>query len=588
MSKVIASVDRKSLLWFMRQMLFGAYRKRIMMSVSLLVAAAIAEVFGIAAILPVLVLMTDHTSASKSSMVGKLDTFFKLIGGQPPVEVLLLVIVIGISLKAVLGLIGQQSVARGATGLAATLRTDYIQALLSARWNYLIEKPAGAIASVISIDAIRAGGIFTSTVNIIVAIISAIPFTLMALGVSWQLTVGSVVVSCLIMLLFWGTVRETRRHSTTLSQMSRSLVGRLVDSIVSLKPLRAMALQNRVLPVLTAEIRELALSERRQTFSKSVQSLAQEPVIAIVAAIGLYVSVKLLSLSIAEVSFMLVLFQRLVVRIVGVQNQVQIMATSEAAYLHLTEEIVAARAACEKFYGSRMLRLNESIEFRGVTLNYPPRTVFRDLNLLLRAGRIIAVIGPSGAGKTSLVDMIIGLQAPQSGAIYIDGVPLAEADMDAWRSRIGYVPQEFQLLNDTILNNVTTSDPAIGRNQVKRALELAGAWEFTQALPAGVDTRVGERGAMLSGGQRQRIAIARALVRTPDLLILDEATTALDPATEQGICNTLRDIADPLTIIAISHQAAIAAVADAVVRVEHSRVEISETASKLRSAHAAH
>ena len=152
--------------------------------------------------------------------------------------------------------------------------------------------------------------------------------------------------------------------------------------------------------------------------------------------------------------------------------------------------------------------------------------------------------------------------------MWLDEVPLRDIDIRAWRGMIGYVPQETFLFHDTIMANVTLGDPAISHARVESALRRAEAWDFVAALPDGMDSEAGERGARLSGGQRQRIAIARALIRDPALLILDEATTALDPETEAGIAATLQRLAGKVTVLSISHQPAMKDAADIVYRIE--------------------
>jgi ATP-binding cassette subfamily C protein len=191
----------------------------------------------------------------------------------------------------------------------------------------------------------------------------------------------------------------------------------------------------------------------------------------------------------------------------------------------------------------------------------------------------VAISGRSGSGKTTLADLIIGLLRPSSGRILVDGVDLAEVDPASWRSRIGYVPQDLLLFHDSIERNVTLGNDRISREKVEWALEAAGAREFVESLPGGVEGVVGERGGMLSGGQRQRIAIARALVEDPKLLVLDEATTALDPETEAAICDILVGLKGHVTILAISHQPALRSVADVIFEVEHGGVETKKAAT---------
>ena len=182
-------------------------------------------------------------------------------------------------------------------------------------------------------------------------------------------------------------------------------------------------------------------------------------------------------------------------------------------------------------------------------------------------------IGPSGAGKTTIVDLITRLYEPQAGRILVDGVSLTELDLHKWRSMIGYVPQELILLSGSVRDNITLG-AAVDDETLMEALELAGAAGFVSDLPEGLDTDLGERGLKLSGGQRQRLSLARALVHRPRLLILDEVTSALDPETERKLVEQIGALAGRggMTIIAITHTRAWLSAADRVFHLENGHV----------------
>jgi ATP-binding cassette subfamily C protein len=209
-----------------------------------------------------------------------------------------------------------------------------------------------------------------------------------------------------------------------------------------------------------------------------------------------------------------------------------------------------------------------------VEFAYGDRLVLAGADMVLPAGRLTTLVGPSGAGKTTIVDLVTGLLRPGAGEVFVDGVPLSQLDVRQWRRMIGYVPQDTVLLHDTIFRNITLGASELGERDVEEALVSAGAWEFVQATPQGIHSTVGERGGKLSGGQRQRIAIARALVHRPKLLILDEATSALDPVSEAVICDALWRLRGEITILAITHQAALVNGADRVYRLEDKRLHL--------------
>jgi ATP-binding cassette subfamily C protein len=267
----------------------------------------------------------------------------------------------------------------------------------------------------------------------------------------------------------------------------------------------------------------------------------------------------------SQILVLALIFYRVMRHVSTLQMRYQIVITGEGAFSKLMDEIEEGEAAREELRkdGPR-IQLTRGVRVDRVSFSYGNTRILNDIELDIPAGSFVVLAGESGSGKTTLADLVAGLRPPGAGTILIDGRPLSEIDMGAWRRSIGYVPQELLLFNDTIERNVTLGDPSITEEDVERALRLAEAWPFVSSREKGLQHPVGERGIELSGGQRQRIAIARALVTRPTLLILDEVTTALDPDTEREICRTLRELAGEVTILTISHQPAIREVADVV------------------------
>jgi subfamily B ATP-binding cassette protein MsbA len=223
--------------------------------------------------------------------------------------------------------------------------------------------------------------------------------------------------------------------------------------------------------------------------------------------------------------------------------------------------------------GEGVARFERDIVFDAVSFRYGKGDlVLSEVSFQMPRGKIMALVGPSGAGKTTAADLLPRLHDPTSGQILMDGVPLTRLTRRSVRALMGVVSQETVLLNDTVLANIAYGSPGATREQVETAARAANAAGFIATLPNGYDTMLGERGTRLSGGQRQRIAIARALLRDPPILILDEATSALDTESERLVQQAIERLMQQRTVLVIAHRLATVRDADEIVVLEGGRV----------------
>jgi ABC-type multidrug transport system fused ATPase/permease subunit len=211
-----------------------------------------------------------------------------------------------------------------------------------------------------------------------------------------------------------------------------------------------------------------------------------------------------------------------------------------------------------------------------LSFGYPEGpAVLRSVNLCIRARTSVAFVGPTGSGKTTLIDLLLGLHTPSGGGITLDGVPLEPGNLRGWQTQIGYVPQSIFLLDDTITRNIALAvpDADIDPERVRAAAALAQIDRFIEReLALGYDTVIGERGVRLSGGQRQRLGIARALYHDPTVLVLDEATSALDGETERALFDAIAHLSGNITIILIAHRLATVTACDTIYLIEEGRI----------------
>lgn len=233
--------------------------------------------------------------------------------------------------------------------------------------------------------------------------------------------------------------------------------------------------------------------------------------------------------------------------------------------------------------GRRFERLTTGIELREVDFSYNrEHSVFRALNLSIPKGKTVGLIGSSGSGKSTVADLVMRLFEPDSGQVLIDGQDVRDWDLTSWRTRVSYVSQDPVIFNGTVRDNIRIGDPNAGEEAVKAASELASLDDFVKTLPEGYETIVGERGATLSGGQKQRIALARAILRDPELFIFDEATSALDSETEATIQRAIRQVSKGKTSLVIAHRRSALSGADLVYELDDSGGAVRRDGEEMR------
>jgi len=553
--------------------LFRIYPLASFLMILALFLSGLAEGLGVSALLPMLkIALYPGDGGANAAPPGELELMvlgiLDWLGIPSTLGALLVLIVVAATLKAILLLIAQRQVGYTAAQVATDLRLEVLRNMMHSRWSFFLHQPAGKLTNTLATEAQRAADAYMQGANAITFLIQALVYAGVAVAVSWKATLVSLIGGTIIIWISHFLVQMARKAGKKQTHLMISLMSHLTDMLQSVKPLKAMAREDLVDQFLEHETIRLKKAQRRQVMAGAALASGQDLMFVCLIALGVYLALGLLSMDFAMVLILAVTLGRAFSFLGKVQKQYQKLVQNESAYWSLKETSHLAERQSEPLGGDLAATLNSGVSFRKVDFLYDGNSVISGLDLEIPAHQITTIIGPSGSGKTTIIDLVIGLIHPDGGEIRIDGVPLQEIDLKAWRRIVGYVPQETVLLHDSILYNVTLGDPRISEARTREVLERAGAWDFVRDLPEGIHTLVGERGGRLSGGQRQRIAIARALINDPKLLILDEATSALDPDTEAAIISTLRALREQLTILAITHNSGLAQAADVVHRLE--------------------
>jgi ATP-binding cassette subfamily C protein len=534
--------------------------------------AGVFELVGAGMVLPLIGSAANLTAHHRSTLGILVNHMFDFLGFEPTIGWLLLILAISMALKSLLSFAAMSYVASAVANVSTQVRRRLLDALMDVRWSYFTEHHPGLLANAMSQEASGAAEAYNNCAVIMTEALKIGMALLIAVLVSgtffFSAMLGAVVVAAPMMQL----VKASRRSGRRQWERTAKLVAYVQDAFANMKALKSMQRQDPYAELFARNIGYLREALVRTNVTRHALNYGQDTMISSVICIGLYLGMTVFGMGLPELLVLGFVFIQFIQGVKKLQTALQGFYETEPAFSHCMNMITEARALAEQNQGTRLPTLERGCRLENVSFGYSNALVLDSVTVDIPAKAITVLVGPSGAGKTTMVDVLIGFHKPSCGRVLIDEVPLNEIGMKAWRSIIGYVPQELALLHGTIKENIALGDETISNEQIWSALDQAGIHGFVARLPGGLDCQVGQMGTKMSGGQRQRISLARALVRKPKLLILDEVTSALDEESEAAICSNVTALAHQYTIVAITHRPAWLRIASRVYRVDAGRV----------------
>ncbi len=552
---------------------FWEYKSRIFLLTSLSFIGGILEGIGINAIIPLFSFISNEGGGGTDLISRSIQSFFMFFNIRYTVKYLLIFIIALFIIKAIAAFFTDYISIYTKSLYEKKIRNDLFEATLKADWPYLSKQKVGYLEQILTTDVDTSSIFFVYASNTIAVAVNLVVYSLLVVNISWIVALFTMLFGVLALLAFKPFFKINRIVSEERARLYKIVSHFVSENIIGMKLVKSAYVHEPILAKGNEYFDKVKKLNMRVAISRNLTTVTLQP-------LGMLFIIAIFAFFYKTHSFNFGSFAVIVYAI----NKVFSYFQQTQSNLHLLNTFIPYLESVNKYKnesdkykeidkGIGTFKFSKKLEFNNVSFSYETgEDVLSNINFTISKGEMVGLIGPSGAGKTTIVDLILRLLTPSKGEILLDGADISNISLAEWRKNIRYVSQDLFLLNDTIENNIRFYSVDLNKKDIIRAAKLANIYEFIESLPEKFDSIVGERGIMLSGGQRQRVILARVLARNPHILILDEATSALDNESEILIQKSIEGLRGGVTVLAIAHRLSTVKASDKLIVLDKGKV----------------
>ena len=531
------------------------YPKEFLTTMVLMTFQNIFEIGTVLSLAPIVDLVTRPDMKGLTPITVGLLNFLGRINMPQNLYSVMAIVMIFVLLKTALAILVTYSIQNLKYTMSKDILCSSFKEFFGAGWNFFVTHDQSVIGNTFMVEAVKVVESANQMMLIFVNIARACVYIFVAIIVSWKLSAMMLLFGLALSLPVSRLGSLTYKLGKRNTETNNRIFEVISESLSAAKIVIGFGEVDKNHGYLSDAIDEsVKVVVKLQVINASISPVFQSLGMGLIMLL-LWVSTAFFKMPVGELAIVVFSFYSALPLISQVVTGKNMMLNLLPAYEQLEGLRTTARGNKQSSGSIIYSGYDRDVVLNNVSFNYPKHDkVLKSINIVIPKGKMIALVGKSGAGKSTLIDLLLRLYDPTEGEILLDGIALNEFNILTWRHKIGYVPQDSFLFNMSIRDNLKWSKEDATESQIQHACKMSNADEFIKDMSKGLDTIAGDRGIRLSGGQRQRIALARAMVRNPDILILDEATSSLDSHSEMMIQDAIENIAHETTVVVIAHR----------------------------------